>query len=725
MVVANDATVKGGTYYPVTVKKHLRAQQIALENRLPCIYLVDSGGAFLPLQDDVFPDRNHFGRIFFNQAQLSAAGIPQLSAVMGSCTAGGAYVPAMSDETVIVRNQGTIFLGGPPLVKAATGEVVSAEELGGGDVHARKSGVVDHLAADDAEALAILRSIVRTTTSLTAARAGVRGRRARAAGRGPGRDLRPRADRSADAVRRARGDLADRRRQPLPRVQGGLRRDARLRLRPHLGPPGRDPRQQRDPVLAVGAEGRALHRAVQPAARPAAVPPEHRRLHGRARVRAGRDRQGRREDGHRRVVLDRAEADRHRRRLVRRGQLRDVRARVRPALPVDVAERAHLGHGRRAGGVGARDGAARRDREARRRLERRRGGGVQAADPRALRAPGLAVLLDRAPLGRRRHRPARHAAGARPRAGGVRRRADRRRRATASSACDVRLRPGRQPRRDRDARPARRAGPRARDGRRLLRRRPRRAARPRGRHGAADRPRAGGRVVPLDPGGARRGAARGRRGDPPRLRLPVGERGLRAGVRRGGADVRRAAPGRDRAHGAQGRGAPPGRRGRRARSSPRSRTTRPRRRAPRRARRRRGRLPAHGQGGRGRRRQGDADRPRARPSCQTPSPPPGARPAPRSATARCSSSASSRARATSRCRSSPTPTAASSTSSSATARPSAATRRSSRRRPRRRSPTPCGRRSPARPSASPARSATSTPARSSSWSPARTPSCSR
>jgi 3-methylcrotonyl-CoA carboxylase beta subunit len=167
MVVANDATVKGGTYYPVTVKKHLRAQQIALENRLPCIYLVDSGGAFLPLQDDVFPDRNHFGRIFFNQAQLSAAGIPQLSAVMGSCTAGGAYVPAMSDETVIVRNQGTIFLGGPPLVKAATGEVVSAEELGGGDVHARKSGVVDHLAADDAEALAILRSIVRTTASLS------------------------------------------------------------------------------------------------------------------------------------------------------------------------------------------------------------------------------------------------------------------------------------------------------------------------------------------------------------------------------------------------------------------------------------------------------------------------------------------------------------------------------------------------------------------------------
>ena len=162
VVVANDATVKGGTYYPVTVKKHLRAQEVALENRLPCVYLVDSGGAYLPLQDEVFPDREHFGRIFFNQATMSAKGIPQLAAVMGSCTAGGAYVPAMSDETVIVRHQGTIFLGGPPLVKAATGEEVTAEELGGGDVHARKSGVADHLAADDAEALAVLREIAAT-----------------------------------------------------------------------------------------------------------------------------------------------------------------------------------------------------------------------------------------------------------------------------------------------------------------------------------------------------------------------------------------------------------------------------------------------------------------------------------------------------------------------------------------------------------------------------------
>ncbi|MBT2304819.1 methylcrotonoyl-CoA carboxylase [Variovorax paradoxus] len=160
MVVVNDATVKGGTYFPMTVKKHLRAQEIAMQNHLPCVYLVDSGGAFLPKQDEVFPDKEHFGRIFYNQANMSAAGIPQVAVVMGSCTAGGAYVPAMSDETVIVRNQGTIFLGGPPLVKAATGEVVTSEDLGGGDVHTRLSGVADHLAENDAHALYIARRIV-------------------------------------------------------------------------------------------------------------------------------------------------------------------------------------------------------------------------------------------------------------------------------------------------------------------------------------------------------------------------------------------------------------------------------------------------------------------------------------------------------------------------------------------------------------------------------------
>jgi len=162
MIIANDATVKGGTYYPMTVKKHLRAQEVAAQNRLPCIALVDSGGAFLPMQEDVFPDRDHFGRIFFHQAQLSAMEIPQVAAVMGSCTAGGAYVPAMSDEAVIVRNQGTIFLGGPPLVRAATGEVVTAEDLGGGELHSRISGVTDHLAENDGHALQILRNIVAT-----------------------------------------------------------------------------------------------------------------------------------------------------------------------------------------------------------------------------------------------------------------------------------------------------------------------------------------------------------------------------------------------------------------------------------------------------------------------------------------------------------------------------------------------------------------------------------
>src|SRR5580693_2702417 len=159
-IVANDATVKGGTYYPMTVKKHLRAQEIAAQNHLPCIYLVDSGGAFLPLQSEVFPDRDHFGRIFFNQARMSAARIPQIAVVMGSCTAGGAYVPAMSDETIIVNGTGTIFLGGPPLVKAATGEEVTAEELGGADVHTRISGVADHFAEDDAHALALVRRVV-------------------------------------------------------------------------------------------------------------------------------------------------------------------------------------------------------------------------------------------------------------------------------------------------------------------------------------------------------------------------------------------------------------------------------------------------------------------------------------------------------------------------------------------------------------------------------------
>ncbi len=206
MIVANDATVKGGTYYPLTVKKHLRAQQIALENHLPCVYLVDSGGAYLPMQDEVFPDRDHFGAIFNNQANLSASGIAQIACVMGSCTAGGAYIPAMSDEAIIVRNQGTIFLGGPPLVKAATGEDISAEDLGGADVHTRISGVADHLAEDDAHALALVRRIVahlgrRPRSALPGDHlASAGGAALRCTGA-----LRDRARRRSQAVRRAGG----------------------------------------------------------------------------------------------------------------------------------------------------------------------------------------------------------------------------------------------------------------------------------------------------------------------------------------------------------------------------------------------------------------------------------------------------------------------------------------------------------------------------------------
>src|SRR5476649_1391731 len=174
VVVANDATIKGGTYYPMTVKKHLRAQDIARQNNLPCIYMVDSGGAFLPQQDEIFPDERHFGRIFYNQAQMSAAGIPQIAIVMGSCTAGGAYVPAMSDESIIVRNQGTIFLGGPPIVKAATGEVVTAEELGGADVHSRQSGVTDHYAQNDSHAIGIARRIVANLNPAKSSATGLR-----------------------------------------------------------------------------------------------------------------------------------------------------------------------------------------------------------------------------------------------------------------------------------------------------------------------------------------------------------------------------------------------------------------------------------------------------------------------------------------------------------------------------------------------------------------------
>ena len=233
MIVCNDSTIKGGTYYPMTVKKHLRAQEIARENRLPCIYLVDSGGANLPHQTEVFPDREHFGRIFYNQATLSSLGIPQIACVMGSCTAGGAYVPAMSDETIIVRQQGTIFLGGPPLVKAATGEVVSAEDLGGADVHARQSGVADHYATDDVHALAIVRRIVGTLNTRKAIDLDLAEPvEPRYAAR---RSRRHRADGPQEAIRHPRGDRAAGRRLGIRRVQAPLRHDAGHRLRAASG----------------------------------------------------------------------------------------------------------------------------------------------------------------------------------------------------------------------------------------------------------------------------------------------------------------------------------------------------------------------------------------------------------------------------------------------------------------------------------------------------------
>jgi 3-methylcrotonyl-CoA carboxylase beta subunit len=210
VIVCNDATVKGGTYYPMTVKKHLRAQEIADQNNLPCIYLVDSGGANLPNQDDVFPDRDHFGRIFYNQANLSAKGIPQIAVVMGSCTAGGAYVPAMSDESIIVKEQGTIFLGGPPLVKAATGEVVTAEDLGGGDVHTRLSGVADHLAQNDLHALSLARTIVSNLNRSKPQQGAARGRRTEIPDR---RTVWRDSRRYAQALRCARSDRPHRRRQ--------------------------------------------------------------------------------------------------------------------------------------------------------------------------------------------------------------------------------------------------------------------------------------------------------------------------------------------------------------------------------------------------------------------------------------------------------------------------------------------------------------------------------
>ena len=345
VIVANDATVKGGTYFPITVKKHLRAQEIALQNRLPCVYLVDSGGANLPNQDDVFPDRDHFGRIFYNQAQMSAAGIPQIAAVLGSCTAGGAYVPAMADESIIVRNQGTIFLGGPPLVKAATGEIVSAEDLGGGDLHARTSGVADHLAENDAHAIGIARSIVRNL--------GGRPKRPPFALHAP---IPPRFDPAElDALIPADPRQPYDVREVIARLVDDSEFDEFKRLYGATLVTG-FARIWGYPVGIVANNGILFSESAQKGAHfielcaqrgiPLDLPAKHHRLHGRPQIRGRRHRQGRRQTRHRRRHRPGPEIHDHHRRQFRRRQLRHVRPRLLPPLPLDVAQRPHLRHGR-------------------------------------------------------------------------------------------------------------------------------------------------------------------------------------------------------------------------------------------------------------------------------------------------------------------------------------------------------------------------------------------
>ena len=358
MIIANDPTIKGGAYYPMTVKKHLRAQEIAEENRLPCVYLVDSGGANLPHQAEVFPDREHFGRIFFNQARMSAKGIAQIAVVIGSCTAGGAYVPAMADETIIVENQGTIFLGGPPLVKAATGETVSAEELGGGDLHTRVSGVADSLARDDAQALALARRAVanlnlppKTTLDVDRARA------SRSIRRGAGSDRSGRPAQAYD-VRELIARLVDgsefdefKARYGTTLVTGFARLSGML-----IGIVANNG------VLFSESALKGAHFVELCAQRgiPLLFLQNVSGFMVGQEIRGGRHRQGRREAGDRRRLRRRAEDHADRRRLVRRRQLRHVRPRLRPALPVHLAERAHQRDGRRAGGERAGDDQARR-----------------------------------------------------------------------------------------------------------------------------------------------------------------------------------------------------------------------------------------------------------------------------------------------------------------------------------------------------------------------------
>jgi len=391
VIVANDATVKGGTYYPITVKKHLRAQEVALHNHLPCLYLVDSGGAFLPHQDEVFPDREHFGRIFFNQATMSARGIPQIAAVLGSCTAGGAYVPAMSDEAVIVREQGTIFLGGPPLVKAATGEVVTAEELGGGALHSRTSGVTDHLADDDAHALQIVRSIVATL----APRAPVPWERVNS--EAPLHDpaeigaVVPADARTPYDVREVIARLVDGSRfHEFKHEYGQTLVCGFAHIHGH-------------PVGIIANNGVLFSESALKGAHFIELCDQRRTplvflqnitgfMVGREYEAGGIAKNGRR-------LRSGAQVHRGGRGLLRRRELFHVRPGVLAAFPLDVAERPHLGDGRGAGRVRAVHRAPRTARGPGAGVVGGAGGSVQGAAARAVRTPGPSVLLHRPAVG--------------------------------------------------------------------------------------------------------------------------------------------------------------------------------------------------------------------------------------------------------------------------------------------------------------------------------------
>ena len=424
MIVCNDATVKGGTYYPITVKKHLRAQEIAEQNALPCLYLVDSGGANLPNQDQVFPDRDHFGRIFFNQANLSAKGIPQIAVVMGSCTAGGAYVPAMSDESIIVRDQGTIFLGGPPLVKAATGEIVTPEDLGGAEVHARASGVTDHMAVNDAHALAIARRIVGHLNRVK------RHELELAEPRDPLYDpeeiygIVPQDLRKPYEVREVIARLVDGSEFDEFKALYGTTLVCGFA---HI---------MGYPVGIVANNGILFSESALKGAHFIELCCQRKIpllfLQNIAGFMVGRKYEagGIAKDGAKMVTAvscaPGAEADRDPRRQLRGRQLRHVRPRLLAATALDVAERAHFRDGRRAGGDRVGDDPARCQGGPRRGLASRGGRGLQGADPRAVRRAGPSQLCQCPALGRRRDRSARYAHVARARHLGRAQCADRR-----------------------------------------------------------------------------------------------------------------------------------------------------------------------------------------------------------------------------------------------------------------------------------------------------------